>query len=344
MPGPPRPPEDPNGPNGQPRRPAPRGGLEGPPPTRGGLEGPPPALPDGAGTRPRRTPKPTPKAKATRASAASADATASPTPRAERRHEQARRKRRRLIAIGIAALLVIGGGTAFAAMSGGEEKVVRAAAPPPKPTTTTSTVPAFVPFSTATTTGGDITVYDTPADGAQVVTNLSAKTEYFQPRTLLITDTQPGWLHALLPNRPNGSTGWVKEGDVTLGSTPYEIKISLSQHHLWLTNAGAPVLDAAVGVGKSQTPTPTGRFYVIDPVDLTKKPSGAYGVFALGLSAYSEVLKTFNGGPGQIAIHGGASEAMLGQDVSNGCIRMLNDNVLPIAQQIPLGTPVTIEA
>ncbi len=36
---------------------------------------------------------------------------------------------------------------------------------------------------------------------------------------------------------------------------------------------------------------------------------------------------------------------MLGTDVSNGCIRMLNDNILAIvAQQVPLGTPVTIEA
>jgi lipoprotein-anchoring transpeptidase ErfK/SrfK len=248
-----------------------------------------------------------------------------------------------MIAVGMAALLLIGGGTAFVALSGGGETPARAAAPP-KPTTTTSTVPAFVPFTTAVTKGSDIPVYETPAEGAKVVTTLSTQTEYLQPRTLLITDTQPGWLHALLPMRPNGSTGWVREADVTLGSTPFEIKISLSQHHLWLTNAGAPVLDAAVAIGKSRTPTPLGRFYVTDPVDLTSKPNGAYGAFALGLSGYSEVLKSFQGGPGQIAIHGGAWETMLGTDVSNGCVRMLNDVILPIAQQVPLGTPVTIEA
>ena len=81
-----------------------------------------------------------------------------------------------------------------------------------------------------------------------------------------------------------------------------------------------------------------------DPVDLRSEPNGAYGAFALGLSGYSEVLKTFNGGPGQIAIHGGANDAMLGNDVSNGCVRMLNDTILAIAQQVPLGTPVIIEA
>jgi lipoprotein-anchoring transpeptidase ErfK/SrfK len=295
-------------------------------------------LPDAPSPRPRRGPKATPGHEPD-----AARATAPLTPRAERRHEQSLRKRRRLIAIGMAALLVIGGGAAFAAMSGGGETPARAVAPPKK-TTTTTTVPAFVPFTTAATKGADITVYETPAEGAKVVTTLSAQTEYLQPRTLLVTDTQPGWLHALLPMRPNGATGWVRDADVTLGSTPFEIKISLSQHHLWLTNAGAPVLDAPVAIGKSETPTPPGRFYVTDPVDLTAEPNGAYGAFALGISGYSEVLKSFRGGPGQLAIHGGAWDSMLGTDVSNGCVRMLNDTILAIAQQVPLGTPVVIEA
>jgi lipoprotein-anchoring transpeptidase ErfK/SrfK len=263
-------------------------------------------------------------------------------PRSARRQEQARRKRRRLTAIGAAAFVVVVGVAGFALFSGGTDTKVRAIARVKAPTTTTTA--GFQPFQTATTKGGDLAVYESPADGAKVVTTLSAQTEYLQPRTLLITDTQPGWLHALLPMRPNGSTGWVRAADVTLGSTPYEIKISLSQHHLWLTNAGAPVLDAPVAIGKAETPTPLGRYYITDPVDLTSEPNGDYGAYALGISGYSEVLESFRGGPGQIAIHGGAWESMLGTDVSNGCIRMLNDTILAIAQQVPLGTPVTIES
>ena len=56
------------------------------------------------------------------------------------------------------------------------------------------------------------------------------------------------------------------------------------------------------------------------------------------------MLKTFNGGPGQIAIHGGAFDSNLGQDVSNGCIRLLNEAILQIATTVPLGTPVEIVA
>jgi lipoprotein-anchoring transpeptidase ErfK/SrfK len=99
-----------------------------------------------------------------------------------------------------------------------------------------------------------------------------------------------------------------------------------------------------VAVGKPETPTPLGKFYVTDPVDLQSRPNGAYGAYALGLSAYSEVLKTFNGGPGQIAIHGNGQPDTIGHDVSNGCIRVVNDQILAIAKAVPLGTPVTIEA
>jgi lipoprotein-anchoring transpeptidase ErfK/SrfK len=144
--------------------------------------------------------------------------------------------------------------------------------------------------------------------------------------------------------RPNGTIGWVKEADVTPGQTTFAIKIFLAEHKLVLTESDNVVLEAPIVIGKTETPTPLGKYYITDPVDLQSRPNGAYGAYALGISGYSEVLKTFNGGPGQIAIHGGAYESDLGQDVSNGCIRVLNDVILQIATTVPLGTPVEIVA
>ena len=80
------------------------------------------------------------------------------------------------------------------------------------------------------------------------------------------------------------------------------------------------------------------------PADLSAEPNGDYGAYALGISGYSDVLTSFRGGDGQLAIHGGAWESMLGTDVSNGCVRLLNETILQIAAIVPLGTPVTIEA
>jgi lipoprotein-anchoring transpeptidase ErfK/SrfK len=188
-------------------------------------------------------------------------------------------------------------------------------------------------------------VFDQPVTTGKVVTSLSAKTDYQQPRTLLVENAQtPGWLQVWLPMRPNDTQGWIRSTDVTTSTTDLSIKIQLSAHHLWLTKLGQPVLDTGVAIGKTQTPTPTGVFYITDPVDLQAKPNGAYGVFALGLSGYSNVLTSFEGGPGQIAIHGTPYAEQAGQEISNGCVRVPNLVMLQLAKIVPLGTPVFIVA
>ena len=54
------------------------------------------------------------------------------------------------------------------------------------------------------------------------------------------------------------------------------------------------------------------------------------------------MLFEFNGGPGQLAVHGTNNPSQVGQDISNGCIRVPNDIIVQIADQVPLGTPVII--
>ncbi len=72
--------------------------------------------------------------------------------------------------------------------------------------------------------------------------------------------------------------------------------------------------------------------------------SGSAGApFALALSARSNVLQSFGGGPGQIAIHGvdnigGAP----GTAVSHGCVRLADGPIRWMAARIDAGTPVTI--
>lgn len=262
------------------------------------------------------------------------------------RRAAARRKRVRIgIAAAVVLLLLVGG--AFALSSGGgSDEPAKKAAPPAAttstiPPTTTTTVPP--PAAVATTKVPTLQVYEAP-DSGKVVTSFTAKTEYLQPRTLLITERQGDWLKALLPMRPNGSTGWVRASDVTLSGNPYRITVNLGEHKVTLFKDGKEVLSTPAVVGADRTPTPLGTFYITDPVDLRASPGGAYGAYALGLSAYSEVLFEFNGGPGQIAIHGTNNPELVGQNVSNGCVRVPNDAILEIAKQAPLGTPVVISA
>jgi lipoprotein-anchoring transpeptidase ErfK/SrfK len=220
------------------------------------------------------------------------------------------------------------------------------AAAPTTTTTTTPTPPPPAPAVTATQKVPELTAYHDAVETAPAVTKLSDKTEYKVPRTYLVTDqtSRPGWLNVLLPVRPNGASGWIKASDVTLGTSDYEIKIELGAHKLTLFKLAQPILESGTVIGTDKTPTPLGKFYITDPVDLQKNPNTGYGVFALGISGYSDVLTSFKGGPGQIAVHGTSNPGQVGQNISNGCVRVPNDVIMQLAMQTPLGTPVTIVA
>jgi lipoprotein-anchoring transpeptidase ErfK/SrfK len=96
------------------------------------------------------------------------------------------------------------------------------------------------------------------------------------------------------------------------------------------------------GVGRSVLPTPSGTYFI---VSLLKQPNphGAYGPYAFGLSAYSNVLQSFGGGPGQIGLHGTDNPGGLGTNVSHGCIRIGNAGITRLARMLPLGTRVVIK-
>lgn len=79
--------------------------------------------------------------------------------------------------------------------------------------------------------------------------------------------------------------------------------------------------------------------------DLLDTPDGgAYGPFAIGLSAHSETISEFAGSDGQIGLHGTSDPGSIGQAVSHGCVRVPNDVIARLASDLSLGTPVTIVA
>ena len=202
---------------------------------------------------------------------------------------------------------------------------------------------AVVPPGTslvATARGARVSIHSTP-DGT-VRNKLNNPTAVGAPLTFRILEQRPGWLKVQLPVRPNGSSGWIAANDVSVSSTPYRLVISMSRHRLDVIYEGRRIARHEVGVGKVATPTPKGTYYLtelIQPPD----PAGAYGPYAFGLSAFSNTLKTFAGGPGQLGLHGTNAPKGLGSDISHGCIRVANDVITQLAGDLPLGTPVDIK-
>lgn len=186
-----------------------------------------------------------------------------------------------------------------------------------------------------------LTVYTAP-NGAPGAT-LPPTDELGSPLVLLATARQGDWFQALLPSRPNGSTGWIRAGDVTVSAPTYRVEVSRAAHQLKVIRIadGAVVLTSVVGVGSAATPTPAGEFFIRDlfPTGTMDHP---YGPFAFGLSGHSDVLMHFGTGDGRIAIHGTNQPSTIGVDQSNGCVHVPNDFDLSLIPLLTLGTPVVI--
>lgn len=148
-----------------------------------------------------------------------------------------------------------------------------------------------------------------------------------------------------LPVRPNGSTGWVRAADVSLTEHDYRLEVELGAHQLRLLQSGETVLEVPIGVGTDDTPTPGGTYYVKELLQ-PPEPDGPYGTYAYGLSGFSNVLESFAGGEAVIGIHGTDRPELVGSDVSSGCIRVTNDVMDRLVEEIglPLGVPVAIRA
>lgn len=189
----------------------------------------------------------------------------------------------------------------------------------------------------ATAVAAEVTALDAP-DGAPVET-FAHPTATGAPLTFLVLAEEDGWVQVQLPVRPNGTTGWVPVDAVELAAVPYRLEIDTAANELTLVREGVPIRTFSVATGTGDTPTPLGTYYL---TELLAPTNPGYGPFAYGLSAYSDVLNEFGGGPGQIGLHGTDDEGTIGQDVSHGCIRLANADITALTELLPLGTPVVI--
>ena len=147
------------------------------------------------------------------------------------------------------------------------------------------------------------------------------------------------WLKVYLPERPNGSTAWVRRKDVRVVKLRHRIEVDLSKTTLKHFRNNKLIRRFKVGVGEDRYPTPKGVFYVWAKVP-QPSASGPYGNYALGISGFSPVLSDWPGG-GRAAVHGTAVPGDKGQKVSHGCVRVFNDDMKKLTG-VPMGTPVVI--
>ena len=185
-------------------------------------------------------------------------------------------------------------------------------------------------------------VFDAP-NGALVRPELALVNPWYFGGELVVvvTSGQPTdpWVQVSLPGRPNGAKAWIRTSDVTFRTHRFHVAVSIGERRLRAWDADTLLLDEPVVVGRDNTPTPLGRFFINANI-AQRNAAGAYGPVILSVSAFSEVLASFDGGLPEIGIHGTNQPALLGQAMSNGCIRMANAAVVRLAAMVPVGTPV----
>ena len=182
------------------------------------------------------------------------------------------------------------------------------------------------------------------ADGARIGV-IDARRPLTRARTVLPVlgraGHDHGWLLVRLPGRPNGHTGWIRAGRTRATATEWRIRVALAPRRVIVYRSGRAVRRYPAIVGKPATPTPRGSFFVEEALRLS--PSEAGAPLALATSARSNALEEFDGGPGQVALHGtGNLTGALGTAVSHGCVRLGSRAIAWLASRIGAGVPVTI--
>jgi lipoprotein-anchoring transpeptidase ErfK/SrfK len=193
----------------------------------------------------------------------------------------------------------------------------------------------------------DTEAFSRPTSSSRLVAIVSATRPITGEQTVLpviahATDAHGAvWLKVLLPGRPNSHTGWISARSTTPALTKWQIIIRISTRRVTALWDGRVVRTFEAVVGKPSTPTPRGRFFVEETVKLGSQEVGA--PYALALSARSNVLQEFDGGPGQIALHGTNNIGGIpGTAASHGCIRLDTQAITWLATRIGPGIPVTI--
>jgi lipoprotein-anchoring transpeptidase ErfK/SrfK len=235
-----------------------------------------------------------------------------------------RRRGSALVLAGIAAAI----GCALSAPAG-------IAAPPP---------PASQPLVVVT---HDHAARTAPSPQARLVETVDSRRPLTRTRTVLpvlgraTSENGAAWLRVRLPGRPNGHAGWISANRTKRAATPWHVVVDLSKRRLVVYRGGRAARRFRAVVGKSSTPTPRGRYFVEEALAISSSDTG--GPFALATSARSNALEEFEGGPGQIGIHGTDNlSGRPGTAVSHGCIRLRTRAITWIAGRIGAGVPLTI--
>ncbi|MDX6638699.1 MAG: hypothetical protein QOJ01_2210 [Solirubrobacterales bacterium] len=187
--------------------------------------------------------------------------------------------------------------------------------------------------------GQSVDIHSSP--GGSVVATIGATDEFGAVSTFSVIERRGAWVGVSTRALENGQLGWIKldSSSVGTGTTPWSVEVDLSKQRAELLHGDHIARSFTVAIGRSTSPTPTGRFSITDEIQSGLSP--VYGCCALALSAHQPNLPAGWTGGDQIAIHGSPDNAV-GGAISDGCIHATTADLEALISKLPLGAPVVI--
>jgi lipoprotein-anchoring transpeptidase ErfK/SrfK len=187
-----------------------------------------------------------------------------------------------------------------------------------------------------------VALRESPGGRGRVLAWVGARTEFGSPQTLAVALRKGNWVAVSSPALRNGQVGWVRGDAVRLLKRTVRIEVDLSERTLAIIESGVVRRRDAIAIGSTETPTPTGAFYVTD-----KLPGPEFGTYygccILALSGRQPNLPQGWSGGDRLAIHGTPTPTY-GKAVTNGCLHLPGEVLRVLMRDVPLGTPVDIRA
>lgn len=159
--------------------------------------------------------------------------------------------------------------------------------------------------------------------------------------TMPVVQRRTGWTAVLLPSA-NRRIAWLPEGGWSTVVLRDQIVVERRAHRLTWYRHGQAVKSWPVSLGMPGQATPLGRTFVLGR---TPPPEAVYGgvdIFALGAIPDDPDAVPASLRGAHIGLHSWHNDDTLGQDVTNGCIRLTRSAQRQLLAEVPPGTPLVV--
>lgn len=180
-------------------------------------------------------------------------------------------------------------------------------------------------------------------DGSKIDYPLTRDTVFGNRLALQVVEgtSNDTFVKVKLPVRPNGTEAWVQSDWFIWNRVNSRVVIDIGHNTIQVYKGSEVVGESEAAVGREGAETPELKTFIDEKIEQAD-PSGGYGPWIISLAAFSDTLQDYEGKLPKLAIHGTNQPDLIGDEVSAGCIRVHNDFITMIAEDVPVGATVEI--